>query len=375
MAVTIISEPVSSAISTVSNGFIWVVTSDLLAEDNFRYTFRILINNVEIGTKIVPSTGTNTAVDLQETLKPYIEQFIRFSDLTNVWDLTDVKTDDDNPAIIRVKVFVGDQYELNGNIITSELPAPITYITTRGFSELVSDFRYASRFGAPGNGQILRVIRGEKMFTQYNLGPFNISITLNIDWTTYDQFNQQLGTGTYVKVLSLSTNDENMAYIPVGTDNAVIPIADNVKRVLYNFKTTDPGSFDVELDVRITEPCSANPVTLMFKNKFFGWSQFTFDAINSRSVSKTRQNWESQTDGIHDVNVIGRSNFQLQSTYMKEDESTELQELFLSNEVYIIPDGIRVTVEQPALPIKTSQKDQVIQYPFRVKQSERIFRP
>jgi hypothetical protein len=65
----------------------------------------------------------------------------------------------------------------------------------------------------------------------------------------------------------------------------------------------------------------------------------------------------------------------LNTEYITEAEAEILPELFLSDEVYIIPSGEQVVIDQSTLDIKSRRKDKVIQYSFNIEKSKRIFKP
>lgn len=378
MAVIVISEPFPLGMLSVSENFIFEVTSDLIGQNNFKYTFKIEVDGVEIGTKKVVSTGTNTTVDLSETIKQYISQTLEDGAGGKVYDVAgDILINPTNPSIVLIDITIGDQYELNSVIITSEI-APKQYISTRGQSSGNSEFNYASRYRDVGvSNNIIRVVRGEPMFVAYYLGDFDTFATFTANWQIFDKNGISKGSGVYSLPITFTSVKEFIAQVPVGTDNVLtgIPINSTIYRITYDLDTTLTGGVPVRVDVRVVDQCLENPVTLMFKNSYFQWSQFTFDAINSRAIQKTRDQWESQIDGMRDVNIKARDILTLNSTYISQDEAADIEDLFLSDEIYIIPSGERVTMDTSELPIKTRQKEKIINYTFKVKKSARIFKP
>lgn len=378
MAVTIISQPAEANVSTISSGFKFEVTSDKTAQENFKYTFRLEINSVPFGTKKVPSTGINTSVDMEVPIRPNVSQFTVFPDGVNLWDVVAPKVNDENPSLINVSIFIGDQYEQGGIIITSELPE-VTYPTTRGFSDVVNVFSYASRYRAETVvNPVMLMLRDAPYFTTFNLQQINPESktihTLNVFHSFYDKNNALISSGNSEKLIDITVIEQLFVYIPIGTTNASVPIPDNAYRVTYEISSVN-NQFPIFIDVHIIDQCKEKPVTLMFKNQYFQFSQFSFNAVNSSQVSKTNDKWENISEGTRDFNIIGREKMQLNTEYITEAEAEELPELFLSDEVYIIPSGEQVIIDQSTLDIKTRRKDKVIQYSFNIEKSKRIFRP
>lgn len=376
MAVTIIDKPFPLEINTISNGFDFTVTSDLLAQDNFRFTFRILIDGVQVGIKKVPSTGTNTTVNLQESVQFFIEQSKKLQDgTTDIWDIDDIEVNNVNPSVVVCEVFIGDQYELNQVIIASELPDE-DYVITRGKGSGF-DFAFASRFRSEAvstqQNILLRVVRDIPMFSAYQAGTFDTAIDMTLDYEVFDALGGTISSGQILKSFNpITSAKEFIVYFPVGTDHGMFAIPSNAYRVTY---TVFSGAGEtIFVDTRIIDPCLDGSVTLMWRNDHFQWSQFTFDAQNSNRLTKKKQQWESQIDGMRDVNVVGRNNPNLNTSMLNDAESVEIHDLFLSEEVYIIPSGERVVIEQSSIEQKTQQRDQAYQYNFRIQKSARIFR-
>ena len=197
-----------------------------------------------------------------------------------------------------------------------------------------------------------------------------ISGLTQLEAVYYDEDGATISSDTENLIGGADTK-EMLFYIPIGVDS-VFPIPSNAVR--FKITVTMGSSDTYYFYVNIYDSCYENPVTLMFLNKYFQWSFFTFDAINSSTYHRENSRWES-VEGKRDFEIKGREKMVLTSTYILEDESLDIPDLFLSDEIYIVSTGERVVLDQSSLDIKTNQKDGVINYTFNIEKSARIFRP
>ena len=371
MAVTIISQPDNETsgggnLNTLSNGFTFVLTSDNLAEDNFKYLIYIYVDGELIGTKKLPSTGTNTTVNLYETIKPYVKPAFQING-TDIWNIDDIEKDDENPSIIELEVEIGDQYSISSGLILSALLTR-NYVTTRGYStdgDTMGDIFE--------DDSVVRHVRGEPHVIYANNVENTVSGFATLSYEYYDESGTVISLGNDSSGSISISEKERIIYFPIG-DNAITPIPSNAKKAQFAVIGAS-GLMTTTLNVNIYDACNDNPITLMFLNRYFQWSFFTFDAKNSETLEKTGQRWESESEGLQDFDIITRSKMTLTSTYILEEEAECLKDLLMSEHIFITSTAERVVIEDNSMMIKKNDREGVINYTFNIQKSNRLFKP
>jgi hypothetical protein len=132
-------------------------------------------------------------------------------------------------------------------------------------------------------------------------------------------------------------------------------------------------------------------ISLMYKDRFFRWSFFDMPLKSYRSINKTSSLFESQITGRQDYNTKGIETFRVNSELMPESQNKWIEDLFMSEEIYMIgntglettdwvtPDDptqmIRVRVSELDWSERTTRNEKLIQYTFNLQKSLDLFVP
>jgi len=302
-------------------------------------------------TKLPKFTGDNA---LYININKYILDFITQNGTTNkaVWVLINVATQTDI-----------------GTIQSSN-----QYLATEGYSNHFDGLNYATT--SP-------ILMDNNVF-YYELGQnFNISLCSAYVETTVNQYSGVLGNVLEDSVVVPISNDTaNVIYI----DSAGAGI--NITRIDYVVAAAIVKTFVVK---EITE-CKYTPIKCTFLNRSGVLQDIVFFKSSKESLSVKGKTYKSTslsmvTDGSTNymttdttahkdkrINVDATKTITLNTGFIDEDNNVLIEQLMLSEYVWITKDGnlTPVNVDKKSLDIQTRINDKVIKYSVKMKYSYNV---
>lgn len=132
-------------------------------------------------------------------------------------------------------------------------------------------------------------------------------------------------------------------------------------------------------------------VSLMYKDRFLRWSFFDMPLKSYRSINKTASLFESQISGRQDYNIKGIESFRVNSELIPESQNKWIEDLFMSEEIYMIGNTgtepneylfpqlptmlTRVRLSELEWSERTARNEKLIQYTFNLQKSLDLFVP
>ncbi len=132
-------------------------------------------------------------------------------------------------------------------------------------------------------------------------------------------------------------------------------------------------------------------ISLMFKDRFFRWSFFDMPLKSYRSINKSASLFESQISGRQDYNTKGIESFRVNTELIPESQNKWIEDLFMSEEIYMIANTgtepveylfpedptqmIRVRLSELNWSEQTTRNEKLIQYTFNLQKSLDLFVP
>ena len=119
----------------------------------------------------------------------------------------------------------------------------------------------------------------------------------------------------------------------------------------------------------VTEECRYTPIDIAFINKQGAQQVLTFFKAKSDSMSVTDETFESDRGqpnlGHHQFvryNVNAKSSFNINSGFVDEDLNETFKQLFLSERIWLVSNGLPLNIKSKQLQYKTRQNDRLISY-------------
>lgn len=233
----------------------------------------------------------------------------------------------------------------------------------------------------------------------------NILHTGNKRYMRYDQLQQVYFQTNFLTGITVTYNTGSVFNIPVGAPNLQLlndeyvnslsiasidlasregprpPVYIPLKWADYTFSYSNSATQTIRYE--FYDDCQYEPYSLVFKNKWgmlesIPMSRKSVIALNTESKDYNRSILDY--NGDYDINrhtnkqynVNGYDSWTLNSNWLPEYMNQPLEELMLSEEVWLIDsnsDIIPVTKEDQSLTFKTELNDRMIQYTIKVKMS------
>ena len=118
----------------------------------------------------------------------------------------------------------------------------------------------------------------------------------------------------------------------------------------------------------ITDECRYTPQDIAFQNKDGAVQVMTFFKVKKDSISVTSENYEgNRGHGFHQnikFNINAKKKFTVNSGFVSEDKNETIQQLLLSERVWLLNNGIEtpLNVGSTSQEFKTRQNDRLINY-------------
>jgi hypothetical protein len=412
MAISYISTP--QAIMPVYNSIYYVVSSNNVAQPNFKYVFNLFSGSSATGTamstiKLLPRPNDNTAIynparmlesllsydkNIQNITAPTIslnhyinytvdfgEEYGPLSGITTYTGLTDWTSSAFNGVLQynQIPSWQYTGYSINTDNPSLLQPATIGFLTnqpnpiyvknatdrgTLSYLSLNSTVRYLNVF----------VTHADNTVTEYQL---------NVNTYTASTTNKiitHLPSGPW--------NLNNSVYSYVTGPTGYTQMIDTNNDLSYILVTSSGNTFHFNSlfkQYNIDQRCGKyTTVRLQFINRLGGFDYCNFDMISRKTINNIVRN-EYKKNLAYNYSVGDRERtvinidsnylYSVNSNWMSDTESAWMEELVTSPEVYIInPDGSSrpVVVQQNSLEILKSINQKMIQYSFDLASSYQI---
>jgi hypothetical protein len=382
MSITINQQP--QAFTPIYNESVFVLTSTNTGETNFKFVCDIYLEGgstyiARVLLNTIPGTS-NCVFDAHRIVENYltsdIAQTTGFAKNTN--------------SYIRFFVKFGEQYGSTPTVYVN-LATSATKTAYNGIFDFLdwvgynySDWQLTKNAekNCLSNAPLTQSIELDQSLSLY-FAPSGANTAYQLEVTTYDSNDSIIDTyvidnsftaaTNYHQRVGVGTRDLNAATLSTGTQ----PVID--ASVSYYIVTIVDDSFhDVSKDYRFNISSGSKYTTkrLHFMNKPGGFDAFNFTAIHRRSENITRQSYRQNTGSlssnawsndkqdrgtvIYDTTID--DSMHLISGYITEEESTWLEELFTSPEIYLESgtDLLPYVVTSSSYSVKEKEADKLI---------------
>jgi hypothetical protein len=201
-------------------------------------------------------------------------------------------------------------------------------------------------------------------------------------FTAYDGYNYFSQENNF-EIVAGNLLSGNTIYAPVNTTGSfyVMGAGGTLAIETYGASVTSAAQVTIK-----RQPCDRHtPIKCVFINKFGVHQEFYFFAKKSESFSTTGENYISNIvagDGSYDVrrhqyvdfNKNGKIKYNLSTGYISESDNAYVQELLLSEYVWLVLSGsvVPVRITSTSVDYKTSLNDKLVAYTMDFEQSNDI---
>jgi len=447
MAVTVISKPASSPSYTSSYPLLITLSSDQVGNPNItqhRFKLTLQIDSIPIGYKnFIVTTGIQATADIADVVREYsqlgneVVHSIQGQRFLPALCTVPIAQFEGRPVIppqqIVVNVVPGETYYASGVFVENSAAAFDIYCY-RGFSDNDDGppvtgkyWQYANHYDqyiqANPNTPPGTIFRMSWPFTGYSYQcyPANALRLIQLQGVALQYLIFQVyhsagvfpsdapvfAYSTAIDLIILALGDKSLTvYLPIfyyGRTNR----PDYNYTQIRMYASSDGVALTTLLDyvelARGTEVCTlpnvdttgkpipVDFISLMFKDRFFRWSFFDMPLKSFRGINKTSSIFEDQTTGRQDINTEGVETFRVNSELIPESQNKWIEDLFMSEEIYMIGNTGNEPIEYlfPADPTmmtrvrlsdaswneQTVKNVKLIQYTFTLEKSKDLFTP
>lgn len=375
-----ISAATNSYFQPVYNPIWFDVTSINTAQANFKYVFDVFTGATTTGNslariKLLPRPGgsSNCIFSPARVLESYLSYDVRIQNIV-------VPTNSAN-HVTPYTIKFGEEFGVltTGTTVYSALTTFSAY-TFNGVLQYEQVPTWNPNLYFPGDATRLFLTnqprtgvyiknttdRGTLSFCQLNLTGLSTSLV------TYQNSG---GTKTYK--LAHTGITSQIVHLPSGIWNLNnIPNSGTTVNINTDYKytlqvTAGAGVYTEALLYLIDDRCSKySTVRIQFLNRFGGFDYFNFNLVSKKSISIKRGEYRKVLDynyqlgdrGNTVLDVDGQYSYKAQSDWVTDEEAAWLEELFTTNEAYVInSDGTAtpIIIEDTTYDIKKSLNDKL----------------
>ena len=367
MAITINSTPENYP--SLHDDLWYVVTSDNVAETNFKYVFDVYVNSslvARIKTFADPQTGKGV-FNAANIVRNYWASYFKPNPSASFW----AYNGDD--IYVPFEIRFGEEYNnttylnlASGNYKAFNFYNPLFRNPSTSYFQ-----PYVSKWLTNRDKRKLECSLSEHLF----VGWMNqAASTTSLTFTVQKYLQGGVPDGAAITSASVSTESFVLADLSPAAINATLGdaiISDSTYQ--YGVKINYGGTSSDELIVLVACDPVFTPVNLHFLNQLGGYDSFMFRAVNRQNRSMERKQFEQSNwklngsamqqydafnklyEGANVYTVQTAVTFKLQSDYINQTDYTWLNELIASPEVYMEQGGYYYP-----LAIKSSNWDEKI---------------